>query len=722
MPFCTDCGHEFLAGARFCAECGARVETVSSPGSRWWTFVVVSLLVTVVVGIIVLRVLGGPPRVNLAKAAPPDTEIWLEIDARPTPSRMRKVRPILKALDDSGLKERLAELALDAETRATWEEDVKPWMGSQYAVAVSGLAEELSSPSPSSLKFLGMATVRDREAAEAVLERLIEDWAGDSDVVRQESRGGLTIYTVEPFHSDFQRRICYALAGRVLYVSGSPEEIAEAVRRAKGRGACLKDTDWYRQARNAMPSDAVAWLAWSGRLVSDLLDAIHDHPGKEALALASAGAMSLDVTGKGVEVSIHQSGNERYEERYDGLTRRLANDDAWQSGLNCIPQDAVGAVAVSGISGLAELWAGWIESGSYGQRWRNAERELDRALGLNIQTATSGISDVSLALLSLGDEIWQADAVAEVRGNDDEEIRDLVERMESALRRGIGVWSPSSEQIESTPCKRINLVSGVGLWYGIEGSSLILASSTDAMTKALRAHQYPSERIAPSGGWSTGLRSKSKGCLLACSVSPPRLAEELSGVLSDRDLATGREALDTAGAVPWVALSATLDGSGCTALLEAELGFPDLCTGLLQTLEAAKRNAVRTVCLSNAKNLALGVLMFTEDHDGRFPHPDSWVDELDEYVRNRDVFRCPADGSKEVNCRYAMNAQLRGMRVSDLADPANTVVFFEAARPGPCPLGGPGDVASPPRHAGGNNYAFADGSARTLERVPNFHP
>ena len=117
-------------------------------------------------------------------------------------------------------------------------------------------------------------------------------------------------------------------------------------------------------------------------------------------------------------------------------------------------------------------------------------------------------------------------------------------------------------------------------------------------------------------------------------------------------------------------------------------------------------------CRSNIKRLGLSARLYTFDHDGRLPDADRWVDELTPYVKDTDTFVCPADQSG-ARCSYAMNADLSGQILEDITDPESTVLFYETQHPGDNPSGSPADVPTPPRHEGGNNYAYADGQSGT---------
>ena len=101
--------------------------------------------------------------------------------------------------------------------------------------------------------------------------------------------------------------------------------------------------------------------------------------------------------------------------------------------------------------------------------------------------------------------------------------------------------------------------------------------------------------------------------------------------------------------------------------------------------------------------------MYVADHD-KFPKADRWVEELDEYLAPQHL-KCPSDDSG-AKCSYGMNWGFSGKPTSATKDAGKQVIFYETANPGDNPRGGKTDVASPPRHLGGNSYGYVDGHAK----------
>jgi hypothetical protein len=151
---------------------------------------------------------------------------------------------------------------------------------------------------------------------------------------------------------------------------------------------------------------------------------------------------------------------------------------------------------------------------------------------------------------------------------------------------------------------------------------------------------------------------------------------------------------------------------------------------LLRNFSGPQANAMRSggtgtaaaeaTCLSNFRSIALGMLMFSDDNNGRMPRADRWVEDLTpRYVRSAETFKCPDDKSG-ARSSYAMNSAFSGMTSSGIGNPASIVLIFETETPGADPSGGPESVIKNPHHPGGAIYGFADGQAVASKAIPSF--
>ncbi|GIK31146.1 MAG: hypothetical protein HND43_04360 [Armatimonadetes bacterium] len=134
--------------------------------------------------------------------------------------------------------------------------------------------------------------------------------------------------------------------------------------------------------------------------------------------------------------------------------------------------------------------------------------------------------------------------------------------------------------------------------------------------------------------------------------------------------------------------------------IEALVPRPDLKKSDLLGLAsfpAVNSRAKQSSGLSSAKQLALGMILYTSDWDDVFPWPQSTskVQEVIEpYLKNDRVWET---GNSE-SSRFLFNMNLGGVSYADIESPAETPMFFE----------------SKPWPDGRRIVAFADGSAKLV--------
>ena len=169
-------------------------------------------------------------------------------------------------------------------------------------------------------------------------------------------------------------------------------------------------------------------------------------------------------------------------------------------------------------------------------------------------------------------------------------------------------------------------------------------------------------------------------------------------------------------------------------LVQSQVARIILCAGLLLFLVlvvlplGSKGNlghvALRNVCLRNVKVMGLGCLMYSEDYDNRFPLTARWMDDLQGYVKSEATLHCPSfshplGNSKEALAKvpygYAMNRFLSGSNAVKLAEPHEKPLIYESIELGRDVSGFLTDVPNPGRHGGSNEFAFADGHARSMK-------
>jgi len=160
---------------------------------------------------------------------------------------------------------------------------------------------------------------------------------------------------------------------------------------------------------------------------------------------------------------------------------------------------------------------------------------------------------------------------------------------------------------------------------------------------------------------------------------------------------------------------------------------------LFPVFARAREKARQTACISNAKQLGLAVMQYTQDYDDYLPvsynpgNPTTnryWYQVIDPYVKNTQVRVCPSVPTRALGygwnydyIGYGSSTTCTAYNVSAIAKPAETIMLADAwnyviYRPSRY-----GSVPSPGvttydynlagcRHNDGANIAFCDGHAK----------
>jgi len=166
-----------------------------------------------------------------------------------------------------------------------------------------------------------------------------------------------------------------------------------------------------------------------------------------------------------------------------------------------------------------------------------------------------------------------------------------------------------------------------------------------------------------------------------------------------------------------------------------------------QAREAARKSS----CLSNTKQVGMAQYQYLQDYDEQFPvwryfldagqtQKVTWIEELQPYAKNRNIWGCPSDPlyspkNPATTNSYWLNAYIsrwsgytgaQSVRLPEMQYPATTIVFCDGPAndgqhtwPGPpsewCGTA-PDCVAAENRHMGGINYLLADCHAKWYKK------
>lgn len=264
------------------------------------------------------------------------------------------------------------------------------------------------------------------------------------------------------------------------------------------------------------------------------------------------------------------------------------------------------------------------------------------------------------------------------------------------------------------------------MWRGLTGYTVYLCAQAIAGDQGDVAYEVSSAATDEPGTLAWEVRGSAEMAPTEATVlewldswSPgaPEQAERLAR-LSPEELAAAQDLFSQAdrAATEWLQgpadqplarllIAHSEDGLAVTAI-NVELAWPLLAPVFVQS----RAKAEQTSCMSNLKQIGLGMLMYAQDHDEDLPPADNWRKPVLDYLRNEQVFLCPADAQQGagIGLSYFYNAKLDKRNLARIARPAEVILMADG-RPG---SGGPERLVA--RHDGGVNAVFADGHAKWL--------
>ena len=150
---------------------------------------------------------------------------------------------------------------------------------------------------------------------------------------------------------------------------------------------------------------------------------------------------------------------------------------------------------------------------------------------------------------------------------------------------------------------------------------------------------------------------------------------------------------------------------GCLALLA--MGVVIFGAAMFPVFSKARRSARQASCMSNVKQQSLGLIMYVQDYDQRYPPASEWVDLSMPYIKNESVFKCPEVSQPQSDSYgYAFNTALSKLELKKLATPATVSMNYDSTNLSRNASDALSSMPQPPRHPRGNVVGYADGHAK----------
>jgi hypothetical protein len=146
--------------------------------------------------------------------------------------------------------------------------------------------------------------------------------------------------------------------------------------------------------------------------------------------------------------------------------------------------------------------------------------------------------------------------------------------------------------------------------------------------------------------------------------------------------------------------------------LVASVCLPISTLELTATRKSFGRQGANVSCMSNLKQLGVGMMMYVQDYDESYPLSASWNAATLPYIKNEHVYRCPLEEDQKTPS-YAMNRRMNGVLLKNVADPAQAVLLFDSI-PGTNRAGGKELLPDPSRHRSFQVIGFADSHVKSI--------
>lgn len=135
--------------------------------------------------------------------------------------------------------------------------------------------------------------------------------------------------------------------------------------------------------------------------------------------------------------------------------------------------------------------------------------------------------------------------------------------------------------------------------------------------------------------------------------------------------------------------------------------LPIMAAMLVPAIARAKSKGQTIQCMNHVKQLNLALLMYASDNRDTLPPAESWCDLIKPYSGgSTEMFGCPSQPPGK--CSYGFNAALSHKRLSEIRNPAQTVLVFSAAQ-GWNQAGGLSQAVPHIHSHNGLTLGFADG-------------
>lgn len=329
----------------------------------------------------ILGLLGLAPQIQAAQMMPADTPLYVGVSLNlQNQAGYQNLKTIY--LDKPDVQDALDELMADlqGETSISFEEDIKPWLGTEAALALPSIAnlEDIDSG-----QILLAVSTQDVAASEAFLQKLRDEEPENGNPFEQGEHQGVT-YWFQEAEFEFDTSTYLAIFNDFVVFTNSEAALADAIDRTQSKGESLADNENFQAVMQALPSNGVFFTFFDWKAIADLAlqeVPIELEPGQlsQMEALQSMGmAATLQPEGLQIDTAIRYNIEKLPESTRAAWERQSTPNEI----LKRIPANAIGFFNSRDLSSMWEqAREGLAANPDFEQQLADVEDEI----GLNLE-------------------------------------------------------------------------------------------------------------------------------------------------------------------------------------------------------------------------------------------------------------------------------------------------------------------------------------------------
>ncbi len=320
------------------------------------------------------------PKWAAAGIMPTDTGFLVSIN--PDVEEMAGFQHLAEVYGDVVAEDDTDELVTEMESRydISFETDVKPWIGSEIAVAIVNLSD-LIDGQEDPIGVIAAAT-RDRGASDAFLEKIRASLEADGYEVTEATYQGTTYY-VQQSELDWETPIVFGSVKKWVILASSVDTMNSVIDVSQGNADSLAKNERYTRLLQVLPDDAVGLVFYDmtdimAPLLADSGVELPPETTKQLETFHTVGvAVGLDTEGIKLDLITLFDPDALSPEQLQSMS----SDANPGRILQQIPHDALG---FSSGQNLAATWASYINNMQNNPDFATQLEDLEASMGLSI--------------------------------------------------------------------------------------------------------------------------------------------------------------------------------------------------------------------------------------------------------------------------------------------------------------------------------------------------